>query len=435
MHEALVLALRRKRARLNAAIALHRALAWAAPSAAASGILVAAALALGLPGAGYPLWAGLCLAGAIAGAFASRKSFMSEEGAARWLDSRLGGDETLAAAVACARSGSEGRFDSEIASKAEALLPRAASLRPPAAPSAKRGGIAALACLIGAYAIFLAGSPSASMGGADAKGRSRNPLGLDGKAATAAAAIEEGGPAAAKFASELFPGDKRMAMLTERALREGRIDDLRELLKAAGLDIDSKLAGKLADAERKKLAAERERLGDASNSLSMAMSAIAAAKGGEPGSPGEGGAAEGGAGEGGGSASDPRPKGSSPNAASGGGEGADGGGKGGGEGGGPGNAGGAGRGGPGYGSGSGSEGDWGGIKPSSGKDSVTLPSPKDPSYFELVLPGSESSSPISAMAASRRRSAEAAIKREDLPREYEDFVRSYFLTLSKGESR
>ena len=68
MHEALVLALRRVRARLNATIALHRALAWAAPSAAGSGILVAAGLALGLPGAGYPLWAGLTLAGAIAAA-------------------------------------------------------------------------------------------------------------------------------------------------------------------------------------------------------------------------------------------------------------------------------------------------------------------------------------------------------------------------------
>jgi hypothetical protein len=60
---------------------------------------------------------------------------------------------------------------------------------------------------------------------------------------------------------------------------------------------------------------------------------------------------------------------------------------------------------------------------------------KDAPFFELVLPGQEASAPISGLVADSRRSAEAALSREGLPLEYEDFVRSYFLSLSKGESR
>jgi hypothetical protein len=433
MRDSLVLALGRTRARLNAVIALHRAFAWAAPSAVAAGILVATARTLGIAAAGYPLWAALVLIGAAAGALASRKSFTSEESAARWLDSRLGDEELLSAALACRRSGSEGRFDSALAERAEVLLPIAASVKVPRAPMAKRGGIAAVGLLFGAYFIFLSGTARAPVG--EAAARPREQAGLDSaeKAATAASALKEGGPVAAAFASALFPGDKRMARLTERALREGRIDDLRDLLKAAGLDIDAKLAGSVAENERKSLARDRERLGDAAKALALAMAATASASG-EGGAPSTGGSTrEGGGGQGGASPRAPGAQGMSPNAENGGPESGAGGARG--EAGGSGSAGLAAPGGKGYGSGAGSEGDWGAVKPASKTGSVAIAAPKDPSFFELILPGSDAASAVAGLAPASRRSAEAAMTREGLPLEYEDFVRSYFLSLSQGESK
>jgi hypothetical protein len=52
-----------------------------------------------------------------------------------------------------------------------------------------------------------------------------------------------------------------------------------------------------------------------------------------------------------------------------------------------------------------------------------------------VLPGGEASQAVSKLAPASSRAAEAAMTRESLPLEYEDFVRSYFLALSKGEKR
>jgi len=432
----LVLAVGRARTRLNAVVALHRALVWAAPSAVVSGLAAAIAHALGLGLAGFPLMAALFLAGAAAGALSSRSSFLSEEGAARWLDSRLGDDELFASALACLRRGGEGRFDREVIERAEALLPRAASVKAPRAPTAKRGGVALAALAIGAYAIFISGTivPSEE---ASARDRSSQAVaGPAAKAPTAASALQEGERAAALFAASLFPDDRRRATLAERALREGRIDDMRDLLKAAGLELDSKLENSISESERKKLETERERLGKAASSLA-ATSKTPSMRG-----PGSRDGTESG------EASDrdgnpqraPDAQERSPNASpdfvnarSGKDEGSsqDGTGRGGEKG----RNGETASGGGGNGSGAGSEGDWGPIKPSAGSGRISIAEDKKPSYFELVLPGSDATSPISSFAATSRKSAEAAMSREALPLEYEDFIRSYFMTLSQGESR
>ena len=452
MRDSLAFVLSRTRSRLNAVIALHRAFAWAAPAALASGILVASIRALGLDAGGFALWAALSLAGAAAGAFASRSSFLDEAGAARWLDERLEDDELLTAAIACLRRGSEGRFDEALADRAEELLPRAEGMKASRRPLAKQGAKALAALAIGAYLIFLSGMTTAPQDGTTARTRAEAGRGAVAKAATAEEAISEGGKAAAEFAASLFPDDKRMATLAERALREGRLDDLRELLKKAGLDIDAKLAGSPAESERKKLARDREKLGDAATALAHAArgrfaGSGGAAKGGENQgsgdsqgvSPSDARPFAGQGGRGGGSARPPDSLDNSPDAAAkaspyADGEGGDAGGKGasGAEGGGEGPAG---KGGKGYGKGSGAAGDWGNIEPLKGKGSLDIAAPKNPNFFELVLPGSDASQPASGLAASSRKSAEAAMSREGLPLEYEDSVRSYYLQLSKGESR
>jgi hypothetical protein len=453
MRDSLAFVLGRTRSRLNAVIALHRAFAWAAPAAVASGLLVAStrALGLGLDAGGYALWAALSLAGAAAGAFASRSSFLDEAGTARWLDERLDDDELLAAAIACLRRGSEGRFDEALANRAEELLPRAERLKASRRPLAKQGAKALAALAIGAYLIFLSGMTMVSRDGTTARIRAEAGLSAAAKAATAEEALRGGGRAA-EFAASLFPGDRRMATLTERALREGRLDDLRELLEKAGLDVDAKLAGSPTESERKKLARDREKLGDAATALALAARSRSAGAGGaakegeNPGngdsrgaSPPDAGSYAGQGEQGGGSARPPGSLGASPSAAAKASPYAD---EAGGEAGGKGAAGAeaggegqAGKGGKGYGEGSGAAGDWGNIEPLKGKGSLSIAAPKNPNFFELVLPGSDASRPVSGLAASSRKSAEAATSREDLPLEYEDSVRSYYLQLSKGESR
>jgi hypothetical protein len=448
MDEGLVPLLRNLRIRLNAAIVAHRALAWAAPSALAAGALVAALRALGLDAVGIPLWAGLTALGAAAGAARSRLARMDEAGAALWLDERLEDEELFSAALDCLDRGGQGPFDGAILEKAAGLVPRARSVRVPRGPLAKKAIISAAACAIGLYLVFLS-SPIAGPSIARARRTAEAAASSAGDAAKAASALEEGGKAAADFASSLFPDNKRMATLAERALREGRIDDLRDMLKAAGLELESKMARAISESERKKLARENERLQAAAAAMAMGMGARAPGSGkGESGSPGRGGSAQDGSAnsgkfapdsenpygsaQGGGSRGGPGTRREGPNSGSGqgGGAGADGALDGGDSGAIDGGA--AGRGGKGYGSGSGAEGDWGRVEGASGAEKAVIAPSKDASFFELVLPGHDASEPLSRIAPDSRKSAEAAMAREGVPLDYEEYVRSYFMALSQG---
>jgi len=62
---------------------------------------------------------------------------------------------------------------------------------------------------------------------------------------------------------------------------------------------------------------------------------------------------------------------------------------------------------------------------------VVVPEPGRPGVFEYVLPGTGSHQPLSAAVAGSRRSAEAALDRSALPREFDQAVRDYFLKLSQ----
>jgi hypothetical protein len=450
MDEGLLPLLRRSRSRLNAAIVAHRALVWAAPAAVASGLIVASLRALGLGAAGIALWAAITALGAAAGAFMARRARMDDAGAALWLDERLEDEELLSSALACLDRETQGPFDGAILEKASGLLPRARSVQVPRRPLARRAGIAAAACAIGAYLVFLS-SPIGDAADSRARQAALSKAAPAGDAAKAASALEEGGKAAADFASSLFPDDKRMATLAERALREGRVDDLRDMLRAAGLELDSKMARSISESERKKLAREKERLQSAAQAVAMGAAPPGSRRdgsgspdsgqsprggGGNPGDYVPGSAGRNGSGQDGGTSGGPgtRTREGGPKAQAGegsgpGGEGTQG------EGDAGSSSGSAGRGGKGYGSGSGSEGNWGPVDPASSSEQAVLAPSKDASFFELVLPGHDSSQALSSIAPDSRRSAEAAMAREGVPLDYEDYVRSYFMSLSKGESQ
>ena len=267
MHEGLLSTLRAARARLNAAIVAYRAFFWAAPSAIAAGLLVALLRAAGLGTPAFPLWGGLVILGAAAGAAKAWKSRIDVTEAARWLDERLGGEEKLSAALACIGRVSAGLFDGQIIREAELLAPRASSLRASPRPLARRAAIAALACAIGAYAVFV----SAPYGNPASKVGEKAPGGGRVAAASAKAAdgafARDGGKTASAFASSFFPDDKRLATLAERAILEGRLDDLRDMLRSADREYGSKIARALGEAERERLTRDRERIREAADAL------------------------------------------------------------------------------------------------------------------------------------------------------------------------
>ncbi len=459
MNDGILALLLKVRRRLNRTILLHRAFTWAIPGTLGGGLFVAALRAFGIESAGYPLWALLGLVSATAGAIASRTSLLDERGAARWLDTRLGENDLVSAAQSCLRRPSGGRFDAEVLERASLLVPKAAALRPPRSPLAKRAGMAVVAAALGAYAVLLS-SPidfSAAPGAAVKRARA------DTMTQAAIAAIEEGGRAAADFATSLFPDDKRMAKAAERALREGRIEDLHDLIDAAGLELDSMLDRTLDEIERRKLARERERLGQAGASLALLQQQGAGngssgdRGGGRVGPPADSRPAPD-SGQGGDRRADrsgdrkgdsrddrdafePTPDGSRESAKSSGEESSRS--PGSGETGDQsterpataGRGGDAGRSGNDFGLGTGDEAAKNDLAGGESGGEAAIPLPKNASFFELVLPGEKTTTPLGRVIPSSRKSAESAMSRDALPLEYEDFVKSYFMALQQGDER
>jgi hypothetical protein len=452
MSDGLKETLGRSATRLNATIVAHRALRAAIVASLATGLGLAALRAMGVHLPYFALWLGISAAAAAIGAIAARSSLMDAAGAARWLDLRMKSEGLLSAALSCVERGSSGRFDGLVVEAAAALLPKAEEERPPMRPIALRAACLAACAALGAYALFLSGYSQAASGETASRGEAESASGSaqDSGASLLASALEGGSAEAASFASSLFPEDRRMATLAERALREGRIDDLRELMSSAGREVDSKLSRPLSEIERKKLTREKDRIGAVSEALTatqLAQSSGGAQRGDESGAANEGrrsqqggspdraapprsdrgtlGGGEGGAAN--------RGENSTPDEAGGGSGGEDSGAAGamGAEGGADGKAD---RGGKGYGTGLGSAGDWGKITPESGKAKAELAESPNASFFELVLPDSGAKSALGELAPAAARSAESAIAREELPLDHEDFVKSYFMTLSESAS-
>jgi hypothetical protein len=423
------------RRRLNAAIVAHRALAWAIPSAAAAAVAAAALRLAGLETAGFLLWAFILAAGSAVGAARGLGSRMGTADAARWLDEALGEDELLSAALVCLERGRSGRFDDEVLAKAEPQAERAAGIRPPIRPTARKAALAAAAATASILAIIVARPLDPFFSDGAAAGR--RAASTQEARAKASASESESREAASALAAALFPDDKRMAMLAQRALREGRLDDFKDILRGADIDLSSRIDRTVSELEKKKLTKERDRVRDAMNSMIASSGGDSegadSGEGQGGGRDGEGGQEEGDASGGGrapGSAEGIEPG----EAEAGGGEGASGdmqgtagsGGTGAGEG--------AGRGGEGWGTGTGSPRDWGTVEPKAGSAKASLDLADDSSFFELVLPGEGASAPLASVLPGSRRSAESAMSREGVPLEYRDFVRSYFMALSKGAS-
>jgi len=426
--------LRSTRAHLVRAQVLWGGAGWALAGAPVSAAL-AALVGLAFPSARWPLWAASSLAAIGAGAFLAWRGRVDEPKAALWLDRALDTGESFSAALACGVGARPGRFAAAASDRADAAA-EAADGRPPRpapGPLALRAALAAAACLASAALLALADT---------APYRSANAPQCVAAAAPSPAAgggsRSSGRPAPG---SSALPGEGGLADLAGKALREGDLEGLGKVEPRPDALSGSRGAGggpKEPSPDTGRLARERERLEEAARRA--AAKPESGGSGGGPAEPGKS-AGEGGESEGGEGGRPERPPGEGlPERPREGGQGrrslrqGEEGGED--EGGGEGAEEGA-RGRPGAGddrpgSGVGVARNWGRIEPASGGPELAIPDdPRAPLLEYLASP-----SPLPAPAAERvraaARAAEAATARASLPWEYSDFLRSYYLALSRA---
>ena len=262
-------AVRRTRRSLNAITLLSGGLLWLSPAAVAAGLLLLFLEATGRLPPGGPALAAWGIASALAfcgGALAALRRRLDDRSAAAWLDGRLGTRELLSAALGLsAPDRPEGRFDEELAERAEALAATPAVRHPgwPLGGLLRRALPAAAACL--ALPAILAWADPLALGRAfrpdsgyiEAAASRRPSAGREG------ATVFASGADVAAVARFLFAEDPARADAAERALREGRVEEFRNLLERSVKDLDSRLSRTVGDSERDRLLEERRRIEDA----------------------------------------------------------------------------------------------------------------------------------------------------------------------------
>jgi hypothetical protein len=455
------------KARLNALISAAACLDWAWKAALAGAALVLPLRFLGLGWQGLALWAILVAAAACYGYLRSLPRRLDSARAARWLDERYENNELLSAAVVCLERECSGAFDAPILESAEAFAAQARLPEFRLKPFVLKASWTSALCLACLAVIALA-QPARDAGPrslSDARGSSS----IDKILESAAARPDSfQGKEARDLAYQLFPRDKRMASLVERALRDGRIEDLRKLLERAERDFNKRLDDAKSELDRQAVAEEmalfkkamKQGLGGGDSSEGQDENGAEQGdgpnrKGQEGADPGSGGTdarppdslANGGQDSSGGSDSGRREGGQpqQPQQPMPGSEPSDG----------------AGSGRDGRMPNDGSQG--GTSQPGSGKtgggkmagvgrgEGVLTLAPKSPGgkaaepltlgedekdqMREMILPELPGTGKGAAPAFDSTRSAASAVSRTDLPLEYRDFAKSYFIRLTEGEGK
>jgi len=441
--------IRQTRAALSAAQTAWGAAGWAAVAAPLAAAAAFSARRLGWvsPRAGLLLWALAALAAACAGAARAFRRRIDRAGAALWLDQSLDDGELFSAALVCLERPQARSFDAELLERAEALAESVARPRPARGALALR--LAAAAAALCLSFLFL---KSADSTGTAARSAAASPVADAAREAAAGSASfgADARPSPKELARSLFPNDARLAGLAEQAIREGKLDAIGDLVAKADAELAVRSAESGGGEQRNRLEAERERLKAAARAAvedspreggaREAAPEEADERGGEEqgqeqGEAGSGQAGEAGGdegvrdddGSGGGGEGEQRtePDGRSPPGGAG---------RGGADQDSP-NADSRGRSHPGDarpGTGAGSPRSWGRIEGLAEGPEITLPADPRASLFDYLMPAGGPEASLSGRIEAAARSAEAAASREDLPWEYGEWIKSYFLALTKA---
>jgi len=270
--------LRLARRSLTASAVLRGSLTWLAAGSLVGGAVAALTRLASLPLPALAVLCGVSLGAAVLGAaraFARRPGYAVT---AALLDRGLGDHELMSAALLCSARGLGGRFDSLIMDRAlsAAALDLAAGRRSVAAKLGRtRGRSLALRATLAAGALCL-GTAMAAFAGPLAGGSHAITKaaedGADPSGSEASQAALGKGETPRSVARSLFPDDPRLAMAAERALAAGKVDDLSRLLERADADLARRIARSSSALERERLERERQALRESAQAAMERMS-------------------------------------------------------------------------------------------------------------------------------------------------------------------
>jgi hypothetical protein len=243
------------KAGLNSIIQAAASFDWAWKAALGGALIILPLRFFGLGKEGVIVWVLLVGGAALAGYLRSLPKRLDSARTARWLDERFQSEELLSAALVCMDREGSGRFDGEILEFAETFAAGAPKPRIPLNSFIIKASWVSALCVACLIVLVLAGPARARRGGGLAALEEANSI---GKLLENAAALPDSfqGKEAKDLAYRLFPRDKRMASLVERALKDKRIDDLRKLLERAERDFDKRMEKAKSDLERQSIGEE-----------------------------------------------------------------------------------------------------------------------------------------------------------------------------------
>jgi hypothetical protein len=408
------------RFRLNLILVTAKLLTWFTGTGMVFGVIFLMVHWLSRIPVGVVNWLMLSLCGGLIGMAIGRRKRLDNYAAAGWLDEHLKTGELLSAALVCLNRDCSGCFDHQILESAATFVDKSYRIRWPVRYLLKRTAMAVMivSCVTLGLNYWFPFSRNS-------KGSFLNSTGVKEAVEKLSSQDRQLVVESPRTLSKmLFPEDERMAILAERAFREGNLAVLQNLLKDAELNMERLMAEAANPDEQRRLKNEIEQRKQLMDTL-IAQSQqekqnFPQPKNGEGEIPPEeegfereneqtgkdGSLAQSfnsGQGdrnqmkEGAQNHSNSLPAG--------------------------GNKAGAGH--------HPKQGKWGEVAARTGREETIISKNKDSQTLEYVLPGKDARIPLSQVVPDAERSAEAAIHRQGIPFEYEDFIRNYFLLLAK----
>ncbi len=413
--------LSKSRIKLNLILTAAKFLAWFAWTGVVTGAIYLMVYLAGWLQVEIGSWLLVSLGGGLTGLGIGWWRRLDNHATARWLDEHLKSREVLSAALVCLERGCSGSFDGLILDAAGSISDKPGQINWPVRYLLKQACFAAGVIILFAVGsliltpVFQSGPDRAFLKGDGVKKTAGKQSRQDERLVVQSPRI---------LAKMFFPEDAKMAILAERALREGNLPFFQDLLNEAELNMERQLTEMAKPEEQRNLKKEVERRQELMKSLIAASEAENQTDNGFQGDKGAGSSqlatAETGArhkgksfGQGRGLQNDRSLQNETEeednslfNYLPGGGA----------------------KGGTGH---NPNKGEWGTVTARTGKEETIISRNKESQVLEYVLPGKNPRLPLTQVIPDSQRSAEAAVYREGIPYEYEEFLRNYFLLLSQ----
>lgn len=417
----------RSRQRLNQIVFAVQLVRWLTVAGGGIGFVVCVLRGLGFYQVNIQVWLlGMAIAG-MAGLICGWRQRLDDGAAARWLDRNWGKEEVFAAAFYCIGRNQPGWFDDAVIENVRQIITTRPSLPWPYR-RLQRSLIAMTVVLLFFTAVFWYKGPDFRLGRRNNRLTQELLTGSESKS-------KPGKPVPALtpqlVAEQLFPSQPQLAHQAEAAIIKGDNKALQELLDQANRETAKRLAQTNNPNERRELQNEAQHRQDLASNI-MKQQQQKSKNANQPGQPGpteeppepsqandqgrDGkgnqlsdaqkgmaqGSGSGAKGKGQSNPSDPDQDDRS----------------------------GLGDGDTTAGSNKGrQQGNWGPVQARAGAQTPMIIQRKDGQVFEYVIPGQNARVPLSQVVPSAQRAAEVAVKRQPVPVEYQDFIRSYFLKL------